>query len=552
MLAQQTVSPDNVRMKRMVPSDLDTHRFDLAIIGGGINGAAIARDAVLRGMSVILLEKDDFASGTTSWATRLIHGGLRYLEHFEFGLVNESLVERGRLLQNAPHLVDPLPLVLPVFRGSTHSSLKLRAGMRLYDLFSRGDPLPKHAWFSRKETGARWPELTMEGLLGSFRYFDAQATFPERLVVEQIASAMSFGAVTLNYARVTAIETSGSVVTGVTFVDELTGQSHRVQARTVVNVAGPWVDQVLASLDPEPKREIGGTKGSHIFLETTGTEPADAIYAEAESDGRPFFIVPWNGLTMIGTTDLPFAGDLDDVVATNDEIDYLLQETKRLLPALDTSRDRVVFTYSGVRPLPAVDAASPGGVTRRHFLIDHSPSRQGLFSVIGGKLTTHRSLAEEVVDEIANEFGNRKPCLTRDLPFPYSPGSGLESLREELMSSFGLSGLQAKRLTSIYGTRARDIADLGALDPTLGIPLTDGSLATGAEIVWAFEHEMAIGLTDAIVRRTMAAWTPDLGRAVARGAAGIGQSHLGWSNDHATDELAEFESYIERFEAPAF
>ncbi len=327
--------------------------------------------------------------------------------------------------------------------------------------------------------------------------------------------------------------------------------THSVRARTVVNVAGPWVDRVLASLDPEPKREIGGTKGSHIFLKTTDAAPADALYAEAESDGRPFFIVPWNGLTMIGTTDLPFDGDLDDVVATEDEIDYLLRETKRLLPALDTSRERVLFTYSGVRPLPAVDAASPGGVTRRHFLIDHSPVRQGLYSVVGGKLTTHRSLAEEVVDEIAHELGNHSPCLTRNLPFPNSPGSGLESLREELMSSHGLKGPAADRLTSIYGVRARDIAELGNSDPTLGAPLTDSSLATGAEIVWAFEHEMAVGLSDAVIRRAVAAWTPGLGRTVAEGAAAIGQSHLGWSKDHAADELAEFESYVERFETPA-
>ena len=534
-------------MKRIVPSDLDSRRFDLAIIGGGINGAAIARDAALRGMSVILLEKDDFASGTTSWATRLIHGGLRYLEHFEFELVHESLVERGRLLENAPHLVDPLSLVLPVFRGGKHAPSKLRAGMYLYDFFSRGDAMPKHKWFSRKETSARWPELTMEGLLGSFRYFDAQATFPERLVIEQIASAVSFGAVALNYARVTSIDTAGSVVTGVTLVDELSGQPHTVRARAVVNVAGPWVDQVLSSLDPEPKREIGGTKGSHIFLESTGAEPSDALYVEAESDGRPFFIISWNGLTMIGTTDLPFDGDLDDVVATEDEIDYLLRESKRLLPALDTSRERVLFTYSGVRPLPYVDASSPGGITRKHSLIDHSPSRQGLFSVIGGKLTTHRSLAEEVVDEVAHEIGNREPCRTRNLPFPNSPGAGMESLREDLMRSFGLSGPAVERLTSIYGTRAWEIAELGASDPSLATPLADDSLATGAEIVWAFENEMAVGLSDAVVRRAVTAWNANLGQSVAEGAARVGQSHLGWSKARAADELAEFDSYIERF-----
>ncbi len=549
MLAQPIDSPDNEPMKRIVPSDLDARQFDLVIVGGGINGAAIARDAALRGMSVILLEKDDFASGTTSWSTRLIHGGLRYLEHFEFELVRESLVERGRLLENAPHLVDPLPLVLPVFRGGKHAPSKLRAGMCLYDVFSRGDAMPKHKWFSRKETGARWPELTQEGLLGSFRYFDAQATFPERLVIEQVASAVSFEAVALNYAPVTSIDMDGAVVSGVTFVDEPSGQSHRVRARAVVNVAGPWVDQVLSSLDPEPKREIGGTKGSHIFLRTTGDEPPDALYAEAQSDGRPFFVIPWNGMTMIGTTDLPFNGNLDDVVASENEIDYLLRETKRLLPALDTARERVLFTYSGVRPLPYVDASSPGGITRQHSLLDHSPSRQGLYSVIGGKLTTHRSLAEEVVDEVAHEIGNREPCRTRNLPFPNSPGAGMESLREDLMASFGLSGPAVERLTSIYGTRAREIAELGTSDSVLAAPIAEDSLATGAEIVWAIENEMAVGLSDAVIRRAVAGWNADLGQSVAEGAARIGQSHLGWTKDRAANELAEFDSYIERFKS---
>ena len=534
-------------MKRIVPADLTQRRFDLVVIGGGINGAAIARDAALRGLSVLLLEKDDFASGTTSWSTRLIHGGLRYLEHFEFELVRESLVERGRLLENAPHLVDPLPLVLPVFRGSTHAPAKLRLGMRIYDFFSRRDPLPKHRWFSRKETGARWPELTMEGLLGSFRYFDAQATFPERLVIEQIVSAVSFGAIALNYARVVSLDTSGAVVTGVTFVDEVSGQTHAVQARAVVDVAGPWVDQVLATLEPRPKEEIGGTKGSHIFLARSGHEPIDALYAEAESDGRPFFVIPWNDLVMIGTTDLPYSGDLDEVIATEDEIDYLLTEARRLLPFLDLSRERVLFSYAGVRPLPAVSTSSPGGVTRRHFLVDHAPQHADLYSVVGGKLTTHRSLAEEVVDTIGSMLGNRAPCRTRELPFPYSPGAGLEELRQELMESFGLTADATKRLTSIYGTRSREIAALGASDAALAHPLAAGSLTTGAEFVWATENEMALGLSDAVIRRMMAAWTADLGRAAAEGAAGIGRSHLGWSGDRVADELAEFDSYVERF-----
>jgi glycerol-3-phosphate dehydrogenase len=316
----------------------------------------------------------------------------------------------------------------------------------------------------------------------------------------------------------------------------------------VVNVAGPWIDDVLGSLDPRPKQEISGTKGSHIFLPATGCEPTDAIYAEAASDGRPFFIVPWNGLTMIGTTDLPFSGNLDDVTASDEEIDYLLAEARRLLPLSDDlTRTNVLFTYSGVRPLPAVPASSPGGITRRHFLVDHSPDRTGLYSVIGGKLTTHRSLAEHVVDEVAHELDKHAPCRTRDLPFPYSPGTGMEDLREELMRRYGLSGSFATRLTSIYGSRSREIAALAASDAGLAGPLADGAPAIGAELVWSIENEMALGLSDAVIRRAVAAWTADLGRSAAEAAARIGQSHLGWTKDRAADELAEFDSYIERF-----
>ncbi|HET9661354.1 MAG TPA: FAD-dependent oxidoreductase, partial [Thermomicrobiales bacterium] len=311
---------------------------------------------------------------------------------------------------------------------------------------------------------------------------------------------------------------------------------------------GPWVDQVLASLVPPPKQEIGGTKGSHIFLARTGAEPTDALYAEADTDGRPFFIVPWNGLIMIGTTDLPFSGDLDDVTATEDEIDYLLAEARRLLPFADLTRDDVLFTYSGVRPLPVVSASSPGGITRRHFVVDHSPERKGLYSVIGGKLTTHRGLAEDVVDKVARDLDNHAPCRTRNLPFPYSPGTGMEDLRQELIGHYGLSGSFAERLTSIYGARSREIAALAASDPALAQPLAKEATAIGAEFVWSIENEMALGLSDAVIRRAMAAWTADLGQSAAEGAARIGQSHLGWSKDRAADELAEFDSYIERFE----
>jgi glycerol-3-phosphate dehydrogenase len=221
-----------------------------------------------------------------------------------------------------------------------------------------------------------------------------------------------------------------------------------------------------------------------------------------------------------------------------------------LLPHLALSRESVLFTYSGVRPLPSASSGSTGGITRRHFLVDHPPGREGLYSVVGGKLTTHRSLAEGVVDKVCRDLGDHAPCRTRDLPFPYSPGTGLEDLREELIRSFGLTPTTAHRLASIYGARAHEIASLAASDPALSAPLADASMANGAEIVWTMENEMALGLSDAVIRRAMAAWTPDLGRAAAEVAARIGQSHLGWTKDRAEDELADFDLYIKRFEAP--
>ena len=373
-------------------------RYDVVIIGAGINGAGIARDAAMRGLKVLVIEKGEPGAGTTSASTRLIHGGLRYLEHFEFGLVYESLRERETLLRIAPDLVRPLAITIPIYKQSRRGRLTIQAGMILYDLLSWRKSLPRHRMFSRAETVERWPGLNPEGLVGSALYYDAQVEFPERLVLANVLSAREFGAEVLTHTRVTGFAVEAGKVSGVEFQNEF------VEASVVINAAGPWIDLVLEPV--ESPKLIGGTKGSHIVVAPFSGAPANGIYLEARSDGRPIFIIPWNKLFLIGTTDVRFEGDPDEVRCELWEIEYLLSETNLAFPGAKLTGDSILYTYSGVRPLPNQNS------TRRHFIREH-PRLSNLLSIVGGKLTTYRSLAEECVDLIFRKLGKDPPaCMT--------------------------------------------------------------------------------------------------------------------------------------------
>lgn len=370
-------------------------RYDVVIIGAGINGAGIARDAAMRGLTVLVIEKGEIGAGTTSASTRLIHGGLRYLEHFEFGLVYESLRERETLLRIAPNLVRPLAIVIPIYKQGRRGRLTIRAGMILYDLLSWGKSLPSHRMLSRKETVERCPGLNPEGLVGAALYYDAQVEFPERLVRVNMLSAREFGAEVITHTRVTKIMASG-----VEFGEKF------AEASVIINAAGPWIDLVLEHAPVKSPKLIGGTKGSHIVVAPFESAPANAIYLEARSDGRPIFIIPWNKLYLIGTTDVRFEGDPDEVRCEDWEIDYLLSETNLALPTAHLTRESILQTYSGVRPLPNQSS------TRRHFIREH-PQLPTLLSIVGGKLTTYRSLSEECVDLIFRKLGKNPPkCRT--------------------------------------------------------------------------------------------------------------------------------------------
>ena len=283
--------------------------YDIAVVGGGINGAGIARDAALRGLRVILLEKNDFGGGTTSYSSRLIHGGLRYLEYGELPLVFESLHERRRLRHVAPHLVKRLKLIIPVFSDSRRSKFIVRLGMIAYDILSIGKKIPRHRMLSKDEISREAPGLRQEGLKGGAAYFDAQITFAERLVLENIIAAKEAGAEVRNYSPVIGINVAEGKVRGLQFADLLSGRETEIRARVVINAAGPWVDRVLATVNREMPTFMGGTKGSHIVVDEFPGAPAAAFYVEAHKDGRPFFIIPWNGQYLIGTTDIRYEGD---------------------------------------------------------------------------------------------------------------------------------------------------------------------------------------------------------------------------------------------------
>ncbi|HJT65731.1 MAG TPA: glycerol-3-phosphate dehydrogenase [Pyrinomonadaceae bacterium] len=499
--------------------------FDVIVVGAGINGAGIARDAAMRRLKVLLVDKGDIGGGTSAGSTRLIHGGLRYLEHFEFGLVRESLRERETLLRIAPHLVRPLPITIPIYEHSQRGRATIRAGMIAYDLLSWGKSLPRHRMLSARETLRQMPGLKTEGLVGSAVYYDAQVEFAERLVLENVLAAVEYGATVLTYTRVTDFVIDEGLLAGV----RLDGnKADQFRAAVVVNAAGPWVDRLLNKIETNKERLVGGTKGSHVVVAPFTGAPASAVYLEAVSDRRPFFIIPWNGNYLIGTTDVRFEGDPDQVQAEDWEIDYLLSETNRAFPGAELSRDRVLYTYAGVRPLPFTKNHNERSITRRHFLREH-PRFGNLVSVVGGKLTTYRSLAEECVDLVLRK---RKrgftPSQTARVPLPGA--SDLEPDASDLDQSD-----RFQRWSRVYGSRAKEIAKVANR-------LNCDALA--AEIVFAFENEFAKTMADCFLRRTMIGLDADLGLEELEAAASVAQRFLGWSEDRAKREVELYKQEI--------
>lgn len=528
--------------------------FDLVVIGAGINGAGIARDAAMRGLKVLLVDKGDISGGTTAWSTRLVHGGLRYLEYGEIGLVRESLRERERLLRTAPHLVKPLPMLIPIYERQERGPLTVRAGMLAYDLLSFDKTLSPHKMLSRSETLARAPGLAPSGLRGAALYYDAQVEYPERLTLENALDAKEHGATLLTYTRVRRLETEGRRIREAELVDLSDGTTRKVSASFFINVAGPWVDEVLGDVEGAAfPRLIGGTKGSHIVTRSFGGAPKDALYVEAYADGRPFFIIPWNGLYLIGTTDIRHEGDLDSVKADEAEVDYLLAETNRIIPQAGLTRSTVLYTYSGVRPLPfREDETGNAGITRRHFIRDHAPRLENLLSVVGGKITTYRNLSEQAVNLIFKKLGRRAPpCRTAETPLPGArAASDFASFAESFGREHSIDERAREHLLRVYGTRAVEVLELAKGREELLEPLDAATGALRAEVLFSFRHELATTLSDCLLRRTMVGLGPAAGLDAVDEAASIARQYLDWDESRAQSEVAAYKEGMARLHQP--
>ena len=525
---------------------MSSRPFDLIVIGMGINGAGIACDAALRGLRVLALDKGDIGGETTSWSTRLIHGGLRYLEHLELPLVRESLREREILLRTAPHLIRPLPFLIPVYRGAGRGTWLIRAGMIAYDLLSYDKSLPRHRMLGRAETLRRAPGLNPQGLKSAALYFDAQVAYPERLTLENVLMALEYDAVALTHAQVDRLVQHGNTIAGVEFTDLLAGSLHTAQAPVTINATGPWVDTLLAQIEPPVRRQIGGTKGSHIVVAAFPGAPGDALYVEALADRRPYFIVPWNGMYLIGTTDERYRGGMDAVAADATEIAYLIGETNRVIPSARLKPDDVLYSYAGVRPLPYQPEGVEGGITRRHLIHDHAPAVGGLISIVGGKLTTYRNLAALAVDMVYRKLGTRRPRPATDrLPLPGGRADDFPRFASQFIAESELGEEAAGRLIRIYGTRAPEVLGRAGGDPALRTSFASGG-AIGAEIPFAFEQELAQTLTDVLMRRTMIGLDPAAAEGTGR-AAELAGKYLGWDRGRIERELAAYYGYRARF-----
>jgi len=524
----------------------DPDIFDLIVIGGGINGAGIARDAALRGIRTCLIEQGDICNGTTRWSSRLIHGGLRYLEHVELGLVYESLHERETLLRIATHLVQPLKLLIPVYRNSRRGRFIIACGMWLYDLLSLRKSLPRHRMLNSAAALQAMPGLNPDGLMGAATYYDAQVVFAERLVIENILAAREVGADIRTYGRVDCILTKNRSVTGVRYTDLRNERQHDVSARVVINAAGPWVDRVLRGLDSPLRKFMGGTKGTHIVVPRFSDAPEIACYLEAESDGRPYFVIPWNGMLLVGTTDIRFGGNPAAARADAREIDYLLSETNRFFPRAGLNRSSILYGYTGVRPLPRRAKKDAGDITRRHIIKHHRSVARGLYSIIGGKLTTYRHLAEEATNRVARRLKmpvQKSVTATRPLP-----GAAMEmkTVEEQLRGCPRITPESREHLLAVYGCRALLIKELVESEPELGEVICSHSHAIGAEIVFAYEHELATTLADALLRRTMIGLSCDQGRSALAGAIRVARNRFGWTAARADEEERRYIREVDR------
>ena len=523
--------------------------FDLAIIGGGINGAATAREAALRGLKVALVEARDFASGTSSRSSKLIHGGLRYLDQFAFGLVRESRLERRLLHQIAPHLSRTLPFLLPIYHGDPYYPLKIHAGLTLYDLLGNLGREDRHRMLSREETLQVISALRPDGLRAGAVYFDSE-TDDARLTLEYILDAAQHSTVVANYTEVRKFEcgpapgrNSSEVIAAEVF-DSFAGRSYEMRARFWVNAAGPWVDRVRALVPGfDGKSTIRLTRGTHLILPQVNH--THALFAAIPPGDRVFLLLPWNGFSLLGTTDTDFDGDPASVRPDAEDAEYLLRAVNRVLQKPFAPND-VLGCFAGLRALVIEPGRSPSENTRESR-VHSEPSVKNFISICGGKLTTARALGVSVVKAVLGRLG-LNPKQRHDTRYEPLPGAFagpsevfFRHAGEEAAREYQLLPQVADRVVRTYGSRWRQVLEPIRERKSLAEVLPGSPPLLRAEVEFAIRQEMAMTVEDFFLRRSGVNWlAPCTLREAVSDVALIFAEHLGWSAAQQREAVEDF------------
>jgi glycerol-3-phosphate dehydrogenase len=534
---------------------------DLVVVGAGVTGAGIARDAARRGLRVVLLEQNDIAYGTSSRSSKLIHGGLRYLETYEFSLVFESVSERRVVMDLAPHLVNPMAFLFPVYQGSRKSLRMISAGMWLYDGLALFRSPKRHRTLNPSEVAKEEPLLKQEGLQGAPLYYDC-STDDARLTLETVIDATQNGAVVATWARVDAlVKNDQGRIAGVVVKNARDGSLKEVNAHAVINATGPWTDEVLAMSGPRKGKLLRPTKGVHIVVDREKLPVQHAVVLFHPDDNRVLFALPWGDRTYVGTTDTDYDGVPGEEAATLEDVDYLIAAPNHSFPTSQITRGDVVSTWAGLRPLiapePEVGEMAESQVSREHQIVI---GEDGLITIAGGKLTTYRKMAQECVDVAVNLLtlsGKLPEDLqsgeTTKVPLPGGVGWPEDDDHAKVAVELAevcdcdISAAVARHLVDTYGMRAWELAKMCAADPSLTEPIVPGRIEIMAQVDFGVKEELAASVSDVMTRRTQIFF-----RDFEQGLGSVEKvatrmAHLiGWSEEEKQKSVDEYKVDVAR------
>jgi len=530
--------------------ELKTKGFDVLVIGGGVTGVCVARDAALRGFTAACVDKNDWAFGTSSRSSKMIHGGIRYLEMFDFKLVFEACRERRQLLLNAPHLVYPQPFTFPIYKGDKNGLFMIESGLLLYDMLALFRNVQNHRMYLHDKAMELEDGLDSDRIKAAGVFYDC-STDDGRLTLAFALSAIDAGARCANYIEVVSLLRDGSRVAGAHVRDVLTGEEFDVEARVVCNAAGAWGDEVCELDEPGAPQKLQLTKGSHIMVPRGRARTKNALPIVSPTDERLMFVIPRGHFSLIGTTDTYYHEDLDHPYATKEDVEYILEAVNHILPRSHVDMGDIISTYSGLWPLAMQEGGedvAASAVSREHRIYE---GRSGLLTIAGGKLTTARSMAEEMVDMVARkllkEFSvkAKRGCQTMNNPILGTPAPDTEARVRALAGKLKydddiLNGLFKQ------GTDALKVLALIDEDPGLAERLAPEVPHIKAQVRYAVEGEMARSVDDFLVRRTEIYYqAPDQGLGLAEEVARIMGSLLGWDADEGKRQVEEYKKTVE-------